>query len=140
MAACADWLTIDDLAPFASIDADLAAALIDDAVALAARVAPCITDDDFAYAAAAKAILRGVILRYHETGTGAVQSQTAGPYGMTVDTRQERRAMFWPSEINMLQDLCRNAADGTGAAFQIDTTPTDARAGYWSQPDTWVPL
>jgi hypothetical protein len=128
-----------DLTPFADIPTTKAQAMIDDALALAARVAPCILEDAFEYDQAARAILRGAILRWHEAGTGAMQQQTAGPFGMQVDTRQQRRGMFWPSEISQLQELCRDG-DLQGQAFTIDTTPADARDGYWSAPDTWVPL
>lgn len=112
-------ITTSDLAPFATIDPVKAAAMIEDAMAMAARVAPCIEDEDFAHAAAAKAILRGAILRWHEAGSGAFQSTQTGPFGATVDTRQQRRGMFWPSEIEQLQDLCASAR--TGKAFDIDT-------------------
>lgn len=95
-----------DLTPFASIAEEKAQAMIDDALALAARVAPCITDTDFEYDAAAKAILRGAILRWNDSGSGALQSQQAGPFGQALDTRQPRRSMFWPSEITQLQQLC----------------------------------
>ena len=100
-----------DLTPFAAIEAEKAQAMIDDAMALAARVAPCINSADFAYEAAARAIIRGAILRWNETGTGAMQAQTAGPFGVTVDTRQQRRGMFWPSEIAELQALCGASAN-----------------------------
>jgi hypothetical protein len=119
-------MTPDDLTPFATIDATKAQAMIDDALALAARVAPCILEDTFTYDAAAKAILRGAILRWNEAGTGAMQQQTAGPYGMTVDTRQQRKGMFWPSEIEQLQDLCKG--EETSGAFAIDTVGTGGTA------------
>jgi hypothetical protein len=119
-------LSPDDLTPFATIEATKAQAMIDDALALAARVAPCINDDTFAYDAAAKAILRGAILRWNEAGTGAMQQQTAGPYGMTVDTRQQRKGMFWPSEIEQLQDLCKG--EETSGAFAIDMVGTGGTA------------
>lgn len=132
-------ITPDDLAPFAEIDPAKAEAMIDDALALAARVAPCITDLSFEYADAAKAILRGAILRWHDAGTGAIVSQQGGPFGQTIDTRQTRRSMFWPSEIEDLQGLCSGSLEGK--AFEIDTMPPDAMAdGYWKHPDTWVPL
>lgn len=108
-----------DLEPFATIDPAKAQAMIDDALALAVLVAPCILDETFAFADAAKAIIRGAVLRWHEAGTGAIQSQTAGPFGMTIDTKQQRRGMFWPSEIDQLRDLCGGAA--TSGAFAIDT-------------------
>ncbi|MFA5712296.1 hypothetical protein [Mycolicibacterium sp.] len=113
-------LTPADLEPFATIPLLKAEALIEDAIALAARVAPCILDDDFAHAGAAKAILREAILRRNEGGTGAITQQGAGPFQMTVDNRQVRRAMFRPDEITQLQDLCR---DSKPAAFAIDTAP-----------------
>lgn len=95
-----------DLTPFATIDEAKAQAMIDDTLAMAARVAPCILAADFEYDAAAKAILRGAILRWNDSGTGALQAQTAGPFGQTLDTRVERKSMFWPSEIEQLQELC----------------------------------
>jgi len=111
-----------DLAPFADIPVVKAHAMIDDAMALAARVAPCILDSAFAHDAAAKAIIRGAVLRWHEAGAGALQSRsdTVGPFGQaqTFDTRQQRRGMYWPSEIEDLQNLCRG--DEVGGAFAID--------------------
>lgn len=107
-----------DLTPFASIDPVKAQAMIDDALAVAAIYAPCILADDFAFEAAAKAILRGAILRWHEAGSGATVTQTAGPFGQTIDTKQQRRSMFWPSEIDQLRDLCQG--NETSGAFAID--------------------
>lgn len=115
-------LVPDDLAPFATIDAAKAQAMIDDALALAARVAPCITQSTFEHDAAAKAILRGAVLRWNDAGTGAFQSQQIGPFGESYDTRQQRRGMFWPSEIEQLQELCRDG-DPTPQAFVVDTSP-----------------
>jgi hypothetical protein len=111
-----------DLAPFASIDDVKAQAMIDDALALAARVAPCILDATFTYDGAAKAIIRGAILRWNDAGSGALQSETAGDYSYTRDTRQPRRGLFWPSEIEQLQDLCKG--EQTSGAFSIDTAGT----------------
>lgn len=115
-------LSPSDLAPFASIDDAKALAMIEDALALAARVAPCILSEEFAYPAAAKAVLRGAILRWHEAGTGATVQQSAGPFAQSIDTKQQRRGMFWPQEIEQLQDLCKGAE--TSGAFSIDTAPT----------------
>ena len=114
-------LTPDDLAPFATIPEEKADAMIDDALALAARVAPCILTDDFQYAAAAKAILRGAILRWNDAGTGAAVQQSAGPFGVSFDNRQVRRGMFWPSEIEELQKLCQGSE--SSGAFSVDTAP-----------------
>lgn len=103
-----------DLEPFATIDEVKAQAMIDDALAMARLVAPCIDTAEFEHAGAAKAVIRGAILRWHDSGSGAVSQRTAGPFGETIDTRQTRRSMFWPSEIEQLQKMCQ-AADSGGA-------------------------
>ncbi|MBP2211089.1 hypothetical protein JOJ87_001433 [Rhodococcus ruber] len=120
MAAVA--MTVDDLIPFApTIDEAKAALMIEDAIATASVVAPCILEDTFVHEAAAKAIIRGAILRWNDSGNGAVVSQAAGPYSQTIDTRVNRRSMFYPSEITDLQRLCQ--AYKRGRAFTVDTTP-----------------
>lgn len=111
-------ISVNDLSAFAEIPMAKALAMIEDAVALAARVAPCIVEESFAHDGAAKAILRGAILRWHEAGSGAIQSESIDDYSRTVDNRQQRRGMFWPSEIEALQELCRGELSG---AFGIDT-------------------
>jgi len=115
-------ITPNDLAPFAEIEEAKANAMIVDAMARAAVIAPCILSDDFEHTEAAKAIIRGAILRWNEAGTGAITSETVakGPFthSQTVDTKTARRSMFWPSEIDELKSLC--ASSGTGA-FSIDT-------------------
>lgn len=117
------FLTPSDLTPFASIDAAKAAAMIEDAEAMAVLAAPCITTPGFANTAAAKAILRGAVLRWNEAGTGALSAQNAGPFGQTIDTRQERRGMFWPSEIVALQNLC---SAGQGGVYSVSLAGPDA--------------
>lgn len=118
-------VTLDplDLEPFAEIPSAKAEEMITDALALAARVAPCILTEEFEYTDAARAILRGAILRWNDSGSGAVSQQTAGPFSQSLDTRQQRRSMFFPSEIDELQALCGSPV---GRAFEIDTMPTDA--------------
>ncbi|QCB93303.1 hypothetical protein [Cellulomonas shaoxiangyii] len=111
-----------DLVPFApDIAPAKAAAMIEDAEAMAVLTAPCLvnlpTDDP--RRAAAKAILRGAVLRWNEAGTGAVSQEQSGPFGHTLDTRQPRKAMFWPSEITQLQGLCSSGEKGH--AFAVDT-------------------
>lgn len=70
---------------------------------------------------AAKAILRGAIMRWDDAGSGALSSQTAGPFGQQLDTRTPRRSMFYPSEIAQLRDVCGGTSPS--GAFSIDTTP-----------------
>lgn len=117
------FLSVEDLEPFASIEYDKALAMIDDAEALAALAAPCIMAEDFDKPAAVKAILRGAVIRWHESGSGALQSQTVGPFGQSLDTRMDRRGMFWPSEIIQLQSLCSGTE---GGVYTVSVAGPDA--------------
>jgi hypothetical protein len=127
-------ITPDDLSPFASIDAAKAAAMIDDAMAMAARVAPCINSADFAYPDAARAVIRGAILRWHEAGNGSSTQLVAGPFQQATST--PRKGMFWPSEISDLTAMC---ASSTGSrVFELDTMPADA--GVFESPNLWWPV
>lgn len=101
-----------DLENFATIPEGKAEDMIEDAEAMAVLVAPCITAEGFSYTAAVKAILRGAILRWNDGGSGALTQQGAGPFSQSFDTRQERKAMFWPSEIKQLQNLCAGLGGG----------------------------
>lgn len=129
-------ISINDLLPFVpDIPDDKAEAMIADALAMAALVAPCILDADFdtVKAGAAKAILRGAILRWHEAGQGVLSQgqQNVGPFGSTqvFDTRQPRRAMFWPSEVEALEKLCRTETGG--GAWSYDTLGTGDAHAEW---------
>lgn len=131
------FLNVSDLAPFATIDEAKAEAMIEDAEAMALLAAPCIAAEGFAYGTAVKAILRGAVLRWNDSGSGALQAQQAGPFGQTLDTRQERRGMFWPSEIVSLQSLC---TDSQGGVYSTSLAGPDRADGYWSAPNVWTPL
>jgi hypothetical protein len=63
--------------------------------------------------------LRGVILRWHEAGSGALQTASVDDASFSFDSRQQRRTLFWPSEIEELQALCKT--DGPAGAFAVDT-------------------
>src|SRR5699024_7888932 len=89
--------------------------------ARAARVAPCLLEGDRdAARAEAKLILIGAVQRWSEAGSGAVAQASAGPFQLATDTRQRTGFNLWPSEIEVLQDLC--TGDTTGA-FSVDTVP-----------------
>jgi len=125
----ATFLTVSDLLVFApDIEQAKAQEMIDDATALASLVAPCIQAVGFSNGPAVKAILRGAILRWNDSGTGAIQSQTAGPFGQVLDTRQERRGMFWPSEITQLQSLCAAGTSYTVSLAGPDWVPPSGLA------------
>lgn len=121
------YLTGDDLAPFAEIDTLKASAMIADAEALAVAAAPCLADPENLTAeqrAAVVAVLRSAILRWEDSGSGAYTQQTAGPFSVSTDNRQTRRSLFWPAEIEQLQDICTAVNGGTSGAFAIDAGPT----------------
>jgi hypothetical protein len=137
-------MTPGDLTVFApNLDEAQALVMIADALAMAAEVAPCILDEEFEKVAAAKAILRGAILRWHDSGSGAITQVSGGPFQQTVDTRTARRSMFWPTEIADLQKLCGTAR--SGRAFSVDTTPPAPLASnplfgaLVNGPDDWAP-
>jgi hypothetical protein len=96
---------------------------IDGANARALRVAPCLAamDEPLSYDQQAEAtlILVGAVIRWSQAGAGAFQSQTVGPFGVTVDNRQRGGFNLWPSEITQLQDICKK--DEGVKAFSIDT-------------------
>lgn len=117
----ASFLDVSDLTAFAAIPEAKALLMIEDATAMAVLAAPCLelttlTDNQVS---AIRAVLRGAVLRWAETGSGAMSAQTAGPFSATVDTRQERRGMFWPSEITQLQNICGGTPKS--GAFAVDT-------------------
>lgn len=114
-------LTVDDLKVFEpDIDTGKAEQWIVDALAWAYRAAPCLKDPDTPEDTldAAKAVIRSAILRWNDSGTGAVVTQQAGQFSQTVDNRNPRKSLYWPSEIRQLSSLC-----GKGRAFTIDLAP-----------------
>lgn len=140
-------ITSGDL-PAAIQSHELVDTMVDAANARASRVAPCLTwtgtpEEEPAptadQLAEAKLVLIGAVMRWAEAGSGAWQQQQAGPYAITTDTRQRTGFNLWPSEIEDLQDICREAGSGgTGRAFEVDTMPADAGVYgvdyWWSSP------
>ena len=127
--------------PSAVQSEELVQAWLDAANALAARVAPCLVSTDPAPSvgqlAEAKLVLIGMIVRWKDAGAGALASQTAGPFGQTLDTRVKTGYNPWPSEVERLQAIC---ASGAGRAFEINTIP-DMNAFWreWDSSTTWHP-
>ncbi|MFW6598123.1 hypothetical protein ACQBAU_16300 [Propionibacteriaceae bacterium Y2011] len=66
--------------------------------------------------AAGRAILREALLRWVRRagrGHGDVQTQSAGPFGITVDTRTGDGSVVWPTEWADLAGLCGAAQTAT---------------------------
>ena len=125
-------ILVTDL-PSAIQSNEMAATMVAGANAKASRVAPCLTWDGSDTTktapsedqlAEARLVLIGAVKRWAETGSGALQAQTAGPFGMTVDTRQRTGYNLWPSEIEALQDICKAIGEGGRKAFSLDTAPS----------------
>ena len=124
----AEIITVAEL-PAAMQSADLIDVMVAGANAKASRVAPCLTwtgepEDEPAPSAdqlaEAKLILIGAIGRWIQAGSGAVQSQQAGPFAQTLDTRQKASGYnLWPSEIEGLQEICSAGTDSSSGAFSI---------------------
>lgn len=121
-------IAVTDL-PTALQSVEMVADMVAGANAKAARVAPCLTYDGTVTGqpapsadqlAEARLVLLGAVKRWAEAGAGAFQSQTAGPFGVTVDTRQRTGFNLWPSEITDLQAICAGAPAGR-EAFSLDT-------------------
>jgi hypothetical protein len=108
------FITPEDLAPFAEITPERSAAMISD---VAPRIATFASDSP--YIASVRAVLRGAILRWHESGSGAITQTAVGQVSQTI---APRRSMFWPSEIEQLRSI-GDSAD-SGKAFSVDTAPS----------------
>lgn len=116
-----DIITIDDL-PAQVQEHELAITFVAGANARALRVAPCLAEEGKEQARAeAKMILVGAVQRWSEAGSGALAQASAGPFQLATDTRQRTGFNLWPSEIEVLQDLCSGDASG---AFTVDTLPS----------------
>ena len=134
-------IAVTDL-PTAMQSAELIDVMVAGANARASRVAPCLgwdgteTDKPAPTAdqlAEAKLVLIGAVKRWVETGAGALQSQTAGPFGMSVDTRQRSGFNLWPTEIEALQEVCSSGTDTSSKAFSIRPSgPTSAHVPWCS--------
>lgn len=112
----------------ANVDPDTVQDYIDDAWAKALSVAPCVGEETFppennpGKAAQLTAILRSIILRWHESGINNVTAVQAGPFGAQFGQPPPRKGFnLFPSEIVDLQRLCAKQ----GRPFSVDTIPAD---------------
>lgn len=132
----ADIIAVTDL-PAALQSAEMIDALVAGANARASRVAPCLADTDSPPSddqlAEAKLVLLGAVKRWAEAGAGSFSQQSAGPFQVSMDTRQRTGFNLWPSEISSLQEIC--ADGGEAKAFSVDTAPP--LDGYAESPDWW---
>lgn len=113
--AAGDILTVDDLSALTSASPAALAVMIADVSAAAVSAAPCLNGDlPESARAAARAVLRGAVLRWADYTTRDERQMTAGPFTLGQAAGSgggaERRALLWPSEIQSLQRVCSNAS------------------------------
>lgn len=105
---------------------------IEDAWARAVGIVPGVAEESFPpegkpeKAGQIKAILRAIILRWHEAQSGAItgQQHTAGPYAqaLQLDARPKRGYTLIPSEVVDLQRVVRRQ----GGMFSVSTLSEEA--------------
>lgn len=116
------FVTAEDVALLTpGVSVEKADAMIRAVTARALRVAPCLASGDLSEvdSEAARAVILDAVSRWAATGGGSVQSQTAGPFGYTVDTRQDRQGAFLRSEFEDLQGICSDLSGAGSDAFSI---------------------
>lgn len=91
------------------------------------KIAPCMTEEDALEdpdtEEAVRSIIRSVVLRWHDSGSGAVTSQTAGDYSESLSGYGGGR--WRPDEINDLQQMCADHREASA------TTVPMYRDGPW---------
>ena len=105
------------------------------ALARSRAVAPCLARPDFpsdgVHFENAVAIIASMVMRWAETGTGALSQVQEGSYGQTFNSSSGRIGHIFPTEIRALQDMCRDftgmSGSGGGTVF---TGPMRATGGY----------
>lgn len=110
------------------ISEDIATAMISSVWARTIhKIAPCLKelDADEEQTEIVKSALRSVVLRWYDTGSGAVRSHTAGEYSETLS--QYSGGLFRPDEISDLQGIC----GGGSSAPKASTIPT-----FWLDDET----
>lgn len=120
-------INIDDVLAFddsGTLTEAKAAILIEDAMARASALVPELYGELLEpQAKAASAILRRVILRSAQTGSGAVvqQSVSTGGYSesQTIDNKSTDRGLFMKHEIEELKNLFPKTNSRKGKAFSI---------------------
>ena len=117
----AAFITPTDVAVFLpGVETARVEAMIRVVSARATALAPCIAGPlTPAQTETVRAILLDAVVRWGEAGSGAVRTQTAGPFSQTVDTTQDRRGVFLASEFADLRGICDEIAGGGGEAFSI---------------------
>ncbi len=127
-------IDVSDL-PAAMQSTELVELMVAGANARAARVAPCLVATDPEPSedqlAEARLVLIGAISRWVQSGSGAFQQQTAGPFSVSTDTRQRTGYNLWPSEIEQLQAVCSSGDSVGRQAFSIDTAPSSSAHLPW---------
>lgn len=128
------YLQPADLAPYANIPADKAAALIEDAEVFAIMAAPPLANPGSlttGQRAAVRTILRRAVVREADSGTRAKVQETAGPFAYTMDTRRPASVSFLTGDEEDALRVVVGIGRST-VAYTVDLTPVG-----W---DDWDPI
>lgn len=115
------FITVEDVMLFnEDEDEFVVEAMIEDAEALATGQVPELLDvTDASKLKSIKAVLRTAITRWIAAGSGAVVTESAGPFAHTLDTRSLRRGTFFNGEIQQLAVIA-GRKKSRGKAFSVD--------------------
>lgn len=119
----AEFVTPADVAVFnPGLGQERAAARIRSLTARAVAMAPCLagnalTDDQRELV---RSVILDAVLRWADTGSGALTQQSAGPFQVSTDSRPgERRGAFLRSEVDDLTRVCDDITGSADGAFSI---------------------
>lgn len=137
MAAPVTWANLKVFEP--DIPEDQADAMIATTWArIITKVAPCLGGEDALELTEdqeelVRGIVRDVVLRWYDSGSGAVSSHSAGDYSETLGSYGGGK--FRPDEISDLQDLC-----STYRSQSATTIPTGYGNEAWVRHADWCSI
>lgn len=104
---------------------EVAEAMIASVWARARLLAPCLADEDVELTddqlEIVRSVVRLIVLRWADTGSGAIQSRTAGDYSEAFASRTGggSAGTFRPDEIRDLQAICATARRSAQRAYSF---------------------
>ena len=133
----AAFITPTDVAVFLPwVETARVEAMIRVVSARATALAPCIAGPlTPAQTETVRAILLDAVVRWGEAGSGAVRTQTAGPFSQTVDTTQDRRGVFLASEFADLRGTLAGAAREAFSIIPGGARPVGVSTEYGRERD-----
>lgn len=115
------FLEPGDLSPLTKASCEQLAIIIDDLEAAAVFAAPCLANPaglSETQTGAVRALLRSAAMRWVDRVMGTDRQLVAGPFsaGSVPGSSEQRRTLWWPSEIQQLQAICSGRDQSRGRA------------------------